>query len=939
MIKSHGDRAAAFTIFNMDVKNPPLVLCSTARLARSLRLMYGREQRSHGKTQWQPLAALTLDQWLQGVIEEAVLRGNIAADAMALNRAQELMLWERVIERMLPTDSAALFDRAGLARTALEANRLMLEWNISIPPASSGFDHAQEVEQFLQWQAEFRRQCRASGWLESVRHMDWQIAQIRKGAAELPQQLFLAGYDRISPQEQRLFETLKERGVEIQNWPHLLDAPPSVLTRAVQIGFADSEAECRAAVAWAAARLSAEPEARLAIVAPELESLRERLTALLDDTLHPAAVSPAMAQTTRSYDFSLGAALSRQPIVAAALDILNLAGNRRHISQQDFSKVLLGPYWSANSSENTGEADARAQLDARMRAHLPLTVTLERVLRFINKQRERGLPVRDTGDALGAFLDALPRPSMRQLPSLWSDAIRQLLGAAGWPGRRSLSSHEYQAKKAFDKTLDALAAFDMLTGPVNFAQAVQRLGQVCTEEVFQPESADDPQVLVMGMLETVGAPLDMWVMGMNDHIWPPAAHPNPLLPAALQRAARAPNADGPVQAEFAQAIHQRLLKSAHEIVFSWAHKSGDSELRVSPLLQGITPGAAGSLAETLAEKLAYGCEQANMKQHLDDHLAPLVGAGEKISGGAGLIKAQAVCPAWAYYRYRLGARPLEEPIEGLDSMDRGNLVHAVLQSFWQGRDFVYRDSAYLDQPDETLNLAIASAIDEGVARFSQTLEEPLPPKFLVLEKQRLQYLLSVWLAYEKKRPPFTVEQCEQREVLQIAGIDITLVLDRVDRLQDGKLVVIDYKTGSSISHDSWAVQRISEPQLPIYSSLVLADEHIAAVCFAQVRADEQRFVGIAAEADTLPGIKALHEAQKLFPPDTFPDWIALLDHWKSSIEAIANELVAGEAAVVFADENDLRHCEVLPLLRLPERDLQLEAADKKLQEKVERASS
>jgi exodeoxyribonuclease-5 len=162
-------------------------------------------------------------------------------------------------------------------------------------------------------------------------------------------------------------------------------------------------------------------------------------------------------------------------------------------------------------------------------------------------------------------------------------------------------------------------------------------------------------------------------------------------------------------------------------------------------------------------------------------------------------------------------------------------------------------------------------------------------------------------------------------------MNIRLILDRVDRLQDGKLVVIDYKTGSSISHDSWAGQRISEPQLPIYSALVLANEHIAAVCFAQVRADEQRFVGIAAEADTLPGIKALHEAGKLFPPDTFPDWITLLGHWKTSIEAIANELVAGEAAVVFTDEKDLRYCEVLPLLRLPERDLQIEAADKKIQ--------
>src|SRR5690606_17783125 len=183
----------------------------------------------------------------------------------------------------------------------------------------------------------------------------------------------------------------------------------------------------------------------------------------------------------------------------------------------------------------------------------------------------------------------------------------------------------------------------------------------------------------------------------------------------------------------------------------------------------------------------------------DDRLAPAVSAGEKISGGAGLIKAQAICPAWAYYRYRLGARPLEEPVDGLDSMDRGSLVHAVLQSFWQGRD-----STYLDQPEAALRAAIINAVDDGVERFSKKLEEPLPPRFLALEKQRLQYLLTVWLAYESKRPAFTVEGCEKEEHIHIAGMNIRLILDRVDRLQDGKLIVIDYKTGSSISHNSWA---------------------------------------------------------------------------------------------------------------------------------------
>ena len=899
---------------------PSPILCATARLARGLRTLHHEAQRNAGFTQWQPLPALTLNQWLDAHIEQALLLGHIPLEEtprLALNQQQEIELWKRVIERSLAGDSSTLFDLAGLAEAAMDANRLMQEWNIAVPDAQDGV--SEEVSQFLVWRAEFRKQCESAGWLERTRYLDWQIAQLAKTVTALPSNMFIAGFDRFSPQEQRFLDALKQNGVKISRWQHLLENAVADGSSIAQISLPDNEAECRAAVAWVQAKLRANPQARLAIVSPELAKVRDRLAALLDDNLQPAAISPALAESPRIFDFSLGNALSKEPLIAAAVDLLRLAAGRRELAQQDVSRLLLGPYWSACNLE----ANERAQLDARMRRDLPGTLSLDRLLRYAQKQRERGLTIGQTLQHLQALLDTVIAFPSRQSPSSWVRAIGLLLKHAGWPGERSLSSHEYQAKKAFDRVLASLADFDLVQGAMSFAQAVQRLALSCNDQVFQPEAEGEVRVLVTGMLETAAAPLDgMWVMGMNDHAWPPPASPNPLLPAAVQRSVRAPNADGAIQAEFAHIIHQRLLRSAHEVVFSWAHKSGESELRPSPLMNGIPVlETEVPLANTMAEMLARDCANREAKQWVDDHIAPPIAAGERISGGAGLIRAQAICPAWAYYRYRLGARQLDEPADGLDALDRGNLVHLVLQSFWQGRD-----STYLHELDESgLQAAMQAAIDNAVERFNKLLEEPLQPNFLLLEKERLKYLLNAWLKYEKERPPFVVEQCEQQAKVELAGMTITLTLDRVDRLSDGKLVVIDYKTGASITHSSWAEKRISEPQLPIYTTLVLTGENIAAVCFAQVRADEQRFVGIAAEADVLPGIKALQEADRLFPPSAFPDWITLLSHWKSSIEELAHELICGEAAVTFQLESDLQHCEVKPLLRLPERYLQIEA--------------
>ena len=253
-------------------------------------------------------------------------------------------------------------------------------------------------------------------------------------------------------------------------------------------------------------------------------------------------------------------------------------------------------------------------------------------------------------------------------------------------------------------------------------------------------------------------------------------------------------------------------------------------------------------------------------------------------------------------------------------MARGSLLHAVLQAFWHGRDSDY----LMGMSEADQQQAVEAAVDAGVQQFSQGLDEPLPKHFVALEKLRLAALLNGWLTLERERPPFAVQHCERRVKLEIKGISVELTLDRVDVLPDQSLVVIDYKTGSQLSTKSWAADRITEPQLPIYAALVLIEGEVAAVCFAKVRAGEHQFVGISNDSATLPGVKGLEEASKLFDPDKFPEWHAVLQHWRDSLEAIADEIKAGDAAVRFEDEDDLAYCEVKPLLRLPERKLQME---------------
>lgn len=894
--------------------NDCLILCATTRLAQTLRGELPGEA-----TVWRTRPALTLGQWLGGLADEALLTG-IAELPLALDAFAERLLWEKVIAGSL-TEAAPLFDIQGMAASAAEAQALCRIWKLR----PGGAMLSDEAKLFIGWQAEFEKRCRSGGWIDTAGLHRQLIGLIEAGHFALPATVCFAGFDRYTPLERDLMAALAARGVEFEKWAknggdRSIQVPPAPDGLARVLACPDVDAECAAVVAWAQARLAADPACRLGVVAPDLAGVRDCLEFLLDDALHPAAIRPDAAELPRCFNFSLGRALADLPLIRVGLDLLSLGSGRAKVEQSRLSALLLAGGWSAAE----GEADGRARLEAAMRRELPYFTTLPAVLKLAGRLADSGLELcPQTVAALDAFVTAASMASRKLLPGQWTGVFRSCLQAAGWPGDRPLSSHEFQARRAFGEVLDGFGRLDALLGPLGFADAVRRLSQLCRQRLFQPETRGRPAIQVLGVLESAGLEFDaLWVMGMNDDLWPPPPRPNPLLPAELLRAAGAAHASAEVELDFAQRVHARLMGSAPAVTFSWAQADGNRILRPSPLIAGI-PGVAEAPGQvvTLAEQLAGQAPAALAL--LDDAMAPPVAEGEKVSGGSWLLRAQAICPAWAYYQFRLGGEAMEEPVEGLDPAARGTLVHEALEAFWTA---VASSDALAAMSETGRREAIAAAVTKALQNFELERRLTLPARFRELEAVRLARLLDLWLAVEMKRgQAFDVVACEQPAEVEIEGIKVRMVVDRIDRLADGRQVIIDYKTGAAIDTKNWAGQRITEPQLPIYAALV--NDEVAAVVFAKVLPDKPGFAGIADEKDILPGVQGVgDDKQKIFDPAEFPDWIAVITHWRERLHAVASEVKAGSAGVVFADEKGLQYCEVLPLLRLPERRRLLAAA-------------
>ena len=884
-----------------------LILCPSARLARSIQNDIALQQIQAGNSQWHSPAVLTLSQWLADVIEEGLLTGVIDEQAppYALSSFNEQLLWEEVITQSLKKNAfGELFDVSGLAAAAMEANGYLIAWNLHVPREHQ----AEESRQFMHWQRAFQQRCSQLNVLEAVRYMDWQLGQLAKGATQLPLRIEFAGFDQTAPQEKRLREILMNRGVQLADYV----TTATNIAQTQQVKLENQAAECRAAVAWAKQCLTENPKAKLAIVAPQLNEVRNQLADLLDDVFYPASVRPGLVETTRNYNFSLGTPLAQQPIIQAALNLLRLLTTYQ-LQQTDVSSMLLSPFWSASGQE----ADARALLDTKVREKLPMQFTLQRFVEFAQKQHEAGLNLEKLLAHIRAAM--LVVPTKKAEATQWAQALESILDALNWPGERSITSLEYQAMTAWQKALQQLTQLDILEKNLSTSEAVHFMQQICSNQMFQAETEHAPNIQILGMMEGLSSPVDaMWCMQMNDHIWPPPARPNPLLPAFIQRAAGVPNADNSVQAAFAATIQQRLLYSARQIIFSSSKTEGQSQLRPSPLMQTTAMiDAEMPLAATLAEQLSRTLDLgANYLEHVDDHIAPAVTAGEHVSGGTGLLKAQAICPAWAFYQYRLGAKALKTPSSGLDNMVRGSLVHGVLEKFWRQRHFADLRDMSADDFSSVLTRAVTSTLQAFAAK-----SDVASTAMLALEHERLFKLTGDWLQFEKARGvAFNIVACEEEKKVQICGIEVTFKIDRIHQLATGGLELIDYKTGQIPKTKSWGEDRITEPQLPIYAVFYAKDSaHVVGVHFGMVKIADHAFSGVD-EVD----FEVESEKRKPAFTQNFSDWQHLLAHWQTSIEAIALELKQGESAVRFSDETELIYCDVTPLLRLPERKLQFE---------------
>lgn len=865
------------------VREGGIVVAASERARRALLKAYHRARRAEGHSAWNTPAIYDWNSFVRQRWTE------LAADGrLLLSGTQEQALWTRVIAEQGGAAALLREPLRRMAAMATDAHALLCAYAPRFLDGRARGSWRQDAATFSAWLAAFDEACRREALVSAARLPLELISTLAPGT-EIRPPLLLVGFDRLLPVQNQLFE----------KWGRYESAQPHRhASRLRSFAAPDLQTELEACARWCQGELKRQSDARLLVVTQNAALRRGEIERVF---LRSAADGRAIR-----FEFSLGVPLASVGIVRAAR--LLLTWLKQPISEAGVDWLFSTPYASRDPQESAQLQGAMRDLRRR---------NLQRMQWSLSAFIEMGVAVRADFPRAWTVRMANAQIALKQASQAprrtieWAAEVPRLLEIAGWPGAHTPSSMEYQALQRFTHVVEDCGLLGFDGRPMDWNTFAAEVEDALLETLFAPESEDAP-ILIAGPAESAGLTADgIWFLGAHEDCWPPRGAMHPLLPTEVQRDYAMPHSSAQADHELARIITERLIASADEVCFSYARQEDGIETRASRLVaqfaEVAVPLPANLKLEAPPQPLSIPFEDTS-------RVAREPGA---VRGGTAVLTAQSQCPFQAFATARLDAQTWDAAEPGLSAAQRGKLLHGVLHAVWRGEPDGLRSLDDLRRVAETRGFVASHVRRVMQTELDAHAREQMPARYLDLEAERLTRLVTEWLEYERERAPFSVEKTEFDSIAEIEGLLFRFRLDRVDRLSDGSVLVVDYKTGN-VSPKSWELPRPDDVQLPLYAAFGLPEDwNVGGLTFAKIRAGEACFSGCIKDAEASVGrvrnLRTLKNAALRSEA---------LDEWRANIEQLARDFLNGRAPV---DPNDpvktCKRCELHTVCRVQEQGL------------------
>ena len=464
-------------------------------------------------------------------------------------------------------------------------------------------------------------------------------------------------------------------------------------------------------------------------------------------------------------------------------------------------------------------AYGRASGDERRRQRLGKLIT------FVGQLEQAARPFLELAGTRATELPALVRAHLAFAEAL----ARSERGASGPLWAREAG----EAAAAFCAELLEAADLEHRTPPAAYPAL---LAQLMAARPVRSRAPKHPRLHIWGQLEARLQHADLLLLGgLSEGTWPALADPGPWLSGAMREALGLT----PVERRIGLAAHDFVEAAcAQDVVLSRAEKDAQGNptvpcrwlVRLETLLAGAGVEHAGGTD--------WGAWAGVLDQvptaRPDPRPAPSPPLEARPRGlsvsDVGLWMKD---PYDLYAKRTLGLAPLEALEADPGALERGNVIHKALERFVR---------AY---PDELPPDAECRLLDLGRELFEEFSHRP---QVMALWWPRFERIAAWVVEQERARRAGAVEiLVEVRGLLELdapAGkFRLKARADRLERHPDGRITVVDYKTGRL--PDRTDVVTGLAPQLPLEAAMLEAgafDElrHaiVAELLFWQLRGDE-----------------------------------------------------------------------------------------------------
>jgi ATP-dependent helicase/nuclease subunit B len=520
--------------------------------------------------------------------------------------------------------------------------------------------------------------------------------------------------------------------------------------------FPDAAAEAQA-IALAIREALETPEKTVALVTPD-RTLARRVSALL-------------SRWGIEADDSAGKPLSELPPGTLLLAIASAIAEE--LAPVPVLAVLKHPLVGGSDEARRKWLDDVRLLDLALRGPRPAPG-----LRGLDRHFEEKEAERKCRGCLAAWKRIRPKlePLEGRIRGTLSGFVETLVAGAeslagdrGWRGQDGRMAAELLAELQASEQAQRIA--------VAPEEAATLLSDLLESKSVRPAYGGHPRVFIWGLLEARLQQADLVVVGgLNEGVWPALPAPDPWLAPKIRANLKLPGLEyriGLSAHDFASAL------GAREVLITRARRDARSPTVASRFLLRLNALTGGLPRDIPLERLTAALDDPGQPMPAE-RPAPCPPAEQRPKRISVTSVDRLKADPFAFYAQAILDLRAIDPVDADHSAAwKGTAVHEVLEAWLKEDDC---------DPDRLMDRARALLAGETIHPMLRALWSPR-----LVEAIR-------WVEEEERknraegRRPVAAEAWGEAE---IAGVELYGKADRIDRLADGGLAVIDYKTGKA----------------------------------------------------------------------------------------------------------------------------------------------